>query len=39
MKSNKKKVWSIIWDIIKYILTLGISHINRRKERVEKDEQ
>lgn len=35
MSTKKTKVWTIIWDIIKAILTLGISHINKRKERVE----
>lgn len=38
MSTNKTKVWTIIWDIIKAILTLGISHINKRKERVESTE-
>lgn len=37
MKTNKTKIWTIIWDIIKTILTLGINHINKRKERVEGD--
>lgn len=38
MNTKKTKVWTIIWDIIKAILTLGISHINKRKERVESSD-
>lgn len=32
---QKSSIWTIIWDVIKYILTLGISHINKRKDRID----
>lgn len=30
--SKKKKLWDAIWQIVKFILTLGISHITKREE-------
>lgn len=36
--SKKKKIWSIIWEIVSYILTLGLKHIADRKKRVESEE-
>lgn len=35
--SKNKKVWDVIWQIVKFILTLGISHITKREEK-RKDE-
>lgn len=31
--SNKKHIWDVIWQVVKFILTLGISHISKREER------
>lgn len=31
--SNKKKIMDVIWQIVKFILTLGISHITKREEK------
>lgn len=31
--SKKARVWDVIWQIVKFVLTLGISHINKRNER------
>ena len=31
--SNSKKVWDVIWQIVKFILTLGLSHISKREEK------
>ena len=36
--SNKKHIWDVIWQVVKFILTLGISHISKREER-RKDEK
>lgn len=36
--SKNKKIWSIIWEILSYILTLGLKHIADRKKRVESEE-
>lgn len=30
--SKKAKVWDVIWQVVKFILTLGISHITKREE-------
>lgn len=32
----KKKInWiSVVWDVLKFILTLGISHLKKRKDRL-----
>lgn len=35
--SKNKKFWDVIWQIVKFILTLGISHIAKREEK-RKDE-
>lgn len=35
--SNKKKILDVIWQIVKFILTLGLSHVTKREER-RKDE-
>lgn len=29
----KTKVWNTIWEVIKFILTLGLSHINKRNDK------
>lgn len=34
-QTTKTTVWTIIWDVIKFVLTLGISHINKRKDKLE----
>ena len=34
---QKTKVWTIIFDVLKFIFTLGISHINKRKERLNQN--
>lgn len=31
--SNKKQIWDTFWQIVKFILTLGLSHITKREER------
>lgn len=31
--TQKKKIMDVIWQIVKFILTLGISHISKREER------
>lgn len=31
--SNKKKIMDVIWQIVKFILTLGLSHISKREEK------
>ena len=36
MKRNTK-LWSVIWQIVKYIFTLGISHIDKRQDRFDND--
>lgn len=35
--SKNKKLWDVVWQIVKFILTLGLSHINKREEK-RKDE-
>ena len=34
---TKKEIWNTIWEIIKFILTIGLSHINKRKENQNKE--
>lgn len=31
--NKKKELWDVIWKIIKFILTLGLSHITKREEK------
>lgn len=31
--SKNKAIWDTIWRIIKFILTIGISHIDKRKDK------
>lgn len=31
--SKNSKLWDTIWQIVKFILTLGLSHITKREER------
>ncbi len=28
---TKKEIWNTIWEVVKFILTLGLSHIEKRK--------
>lgn len=35
---NKTEFWTIFFDVLKFIFTLGISHINKRKERLNNGE-
>ena len=35
--TNKQSFWTIVWDVVKFILTLGISHINKRKEKLSSE--
>lgn len=37
--TQKTELWTVIWDVIKFILTLGISHINKRKEKINSNHQ
>lgn len=37
--SNKKKIWDVIWQVVKFILTLGISHITKREEKRKQESQ
>lgn len=30
--TNKKEIWNTIWEVIKFILTLGLSHIEKNKK-------
>lgn len=38
MKTNKA-FWDVIWQIVKFILTLGLSHINKRESKNKDNEQ
>lgn len=31
MSTKNKQIWDTIWQIVKFILTLGLSHIEKRK--------
>ncbi len=35
MAKSKQQIWTIIFEVLKAIFTLGISHINKRKQRLE----
>lgn len=30
--AKKKEIWNTIWEVIKFILTLGLSHIEKHKK-------
>ena len=30
---SKSKVWDTIWRVLKYILTLGLSHLSEREKK------
>lgn len=36
---NKTEFWTVVLEVLKFIFTLGISHINKRKERVDNENQ
>lgn len=38
MKS-KKEIWNVVWKVIKFILTIGLSHITKREEREKQEEK
>lgn len=33
--SSKQNFWTVFLEVVKFIFTLGISHINKRKERLD----
>ena len=35
--SRKSNVWNVFWQVVKFILTLGLSHIAKREDRVNND--
>ena len=37
-QTEKTQIWTIVWDVIKFIITLGISHINKRKEKINSNQ-
>lgn len=37
LMSKNPKLWDTIWQIVKFILTLGLSHIAKREERRENE--
>lgn len=34
---TKKEIWNIVWQVVKFILTLGLSHINKREEKQKEE--
>ena len=36
--AQRTKLWSVIWQVVKFIFTIGISHIDKRKDRLDNDE-
>lgn len=34
---TKKEIWNVIWEVVKFILTMGLSHINKRNQKEEKN--
>lgn len=36
--SKMTSVWSVVWQVVEFVLTLGLSHIVNRKKRLEGSE-
>ena len=33
--NTNKSLWDVVWQIVKFILTLGLSHISKRENKDE----
>lgn len=34
---TKKEIWTVVWQIVKFIFTLGLSHIQKREEKQKEE--